>query len=78
MMQTVRAKMQCGSNEMDSNGNSQIRLYAVYSTDPASENKAFSDATPAASVTMTIAKGKPAAGFFETSKEYYVDFVAVA
>lgn len=74
---SVRAKAQCGSRDMDSTGDVHIRLFAVYSTDPESENKAFTDATPALTVLMTIAKGKPAAAMFEAGKEYYVDFIPV-
>lgn len=70
----VRAKMKCGNKITNADGSTSLTFYAVYSTDPDSENKAFSDATPTASVSMTIAKGKPAADFFVADEQYYVDF----
>lgn len=72
-MDKVRAKMYCGG-KYDVTGGVQIHLTAVYSNDPNSENKAFSDATPSAEMTMFIAGGKPAADLFEAGKEYYLDF----
>lgn len=79
-MQQVRAKMECGSKVTDSDGNTLISLFAVYSNKDGSraeENKAFSDATPSGSVNLTITKGMPAADLYQPGKQYYVDFTAV-
>ena len=70
---TVRAKMQCHS--ITDFGNAvQIKMGAVYSSDPNSENRAFSDATPSGSVEMMIQSDKPAAKMFKVKAYYYVDF----
>lgn len=71
---TVRAKMQCHAVESYVGGGVKVRLGAVYSSDPNSENRAFSDATPQGSVEMHIQGGKPAAKAFVPGKHYYVDF----
>jgi len=55
-----------------------VKLHAVYSTDPNSENKSFTDATPQAAIDITIDKKKPAAAAFEVGREYYVDFTPAA
>jgi hypothetical protein len=55
-----------------------VYMLAVYSDVPGSENKAFTDATPSASVILNIHKDKPAAAFFEVGREYYVDFSKAA
>jgi len=70
---TVRAKMRAYVTKFQ-NGDAQVSMNAVYSNDPLSENKAFSDATPNGTVTLVIANGKAAASFFESGAEYYVDF----
>ncbi len=71
----VRAKMRCGAVMPQQDGGVTVHMNAVYSTDPDSENKAFTDATPNAYLQLSIAGGKPAAQAFETGAEYYVDFV---
>jgi hypothetical protein len=71
---TVRAKMQCHEVTSFQGGNIRVRLGAVYSNDPNSENRAFADATPQGSVEMHIQGNKPAAKMFEAGKHYYVDF----
>lgn len=71
---TVRAKMRC-HNIQTANGNVAVQMGAVYSADPESENKKFSDYTPSASVMLNIQQDKPAAKMFEVGKEYYVDFI---
>lgn len=73
-MNRVRAKMVVQSISVAKDGSTNIQMTAVYSNDPNSENKAFSDATPAASFSMTIAKDKPAAKMFVQGEEYFVDF----
>lgn len=73
----VRAKLQCFNKFVDAIGNTQIRMEAIYSEKDGSrarENMAFSDASPAASFTMTVSKGKPAADAFEVGQAYYLDF----
>lgn len=75
----VRAKMLCNSVERTSYGKThkdqvRVKMGVVYSSDPASENRAFSDATPTGNVDITIQGDKPAALMFEPGKHYYVDF----
>lgn len=71
---TVRAKMSCNMIEQYAGGGVKIRMGAVYSSDPNSENRAFSDATPSGSVEMMIQGGRPAIKLFEPGEFYYVDF----
>lgn len=76
---TVRAKVLCTDIIVaEVGGHSTLYFSAVYSGDPDSENKAFSDATPSLNVSMTIAPNKPAAQLFEKGQEYYLDFTRVA
>jgi hypothetical protein len=72
-MGNVRAKVRCNS-KTPSGGATHLSFGAVYSSEPNSENKAFSDATPTLSLNMSITDGKPAADAFEEGKEYYLDF----
>ena len=51
-----------------------LHLQGVYSDDPTHPNKAFSDATPSLTVSMTIAPGKAAGAFFEQGAEYELVF----
>lgn len=77
----VRAKMRC--NSITKTGHDpkkpqvQVQLGAVYSNDPESENRSFANATPSASVNLSIDAGLPAAAAFEHGREYYVDFTPV-
>lgn len=71
---TVRAKFQCHSKMPLPSGDVVIYMGAVYSSDPASENKAFCDATPNGVFNMQITKGRPAADAFVQGKQYFVDF----
>lgn len=73
MPTTVRAKFSLGSKMETPSGDTIVYLYPVYSSDPASENKAFSDSTPGGQLQLQISKGKPAADLFEAGKQYYVD-----
>lgn len=75
---TVRAKMRCNYVGQPNYGHVTVKLNAVYSDDPNSENKVFTDATPAASIDLVIQETKPAAKMFEIGKEYYVDFIETA
>lgn len=75
----VRAKMKCMNIERMSWGPPQkdqvkVNMGVVYGSDPNHENRAFSDATPSGSLSITIQGDKPAASMFEAGKEYYVDF----
>lgn len=69
----IRAKVRCNSKS-EGGGATHLSFGAVYSDDPNSENKAFSDSTPSLSLNMAIMDGKPAAEMFEQGKEYYLDF----
>lgn len=74
---TVRAKMACTELATYSGGGVKVKLGAVYSNDPNSENRAFSDATPSGSCEMMIQGGRPAIKLFEAGAEYFLDFVKV-
>ena len=69
----VRAKLRVESKSELAGGHRSINMRAVYSDDPASENRKFSDATPAAQFQITIKKDGPH-DFFEVGGEYYLDF----
>lgn len=73
-MKTIRAKFQCWDIQVDEYGE-HVTLEAVYGSDDKDneENNQFSEATPSGRMTMQISN--PAAkGFFESGKEYYLDF----
>ena len=73
----VRAKLQCISKWTSVGGDTHLRLEAMYNDKDgtrAQENMAFSEATPAASFSMTVSKGKPAADAFVSGEAYYLDF----
>lgn len=72
---TVRAKFTVSSKIPHGYGGTTVTLSAVYSNDPHSENKVFSDATPSGQISISIADGKPALEAFELGKPYYVDFM---
>lgn len=74
---TVRAKMACTELATYSGGGVKVKLGAVYSNDPNSENRAFSDATPSGSCEMMIQGGRPAIKLFEAGAEYFLDFTKV-
>lgn len=79
-MSVVRAKMKV--NTITQSGDPKhpqvnVQLGAVYSNDPESENRSFANATPSASVQISIDAGRPAAKAFELGCEYYVDFIRV-
>lgn len=68
----MRAKMQCFSVN-DFGTTEQVSLGAVYSSDPAHPNHAWSKASPSATLSITISN--PAArGQFKPGKEYFIDF----
>jgi hypothetical protein len=70
----VRAKFYCSYKIPGYGGQVTVGLSAVYSPNPESENKAFSDSTPSGQINIVIAPGKPALDAFEIGKEYFVDF----
>lgn len=74
----VVAKMRCNAVQLTGGKRfpgMNIQLGAVYSNDPQSENRAFANATPSASVNMNIDPGRPAAHAFDLGSDYYVYFV---
>jgi hypothetical protein len=73
---TVRAKFRC-NYIAEGKGNWTIHMSPVYSDDPASENKFFTDATPAGTFQMVVTK-EEAAKAFEVGKNYYLDFTKAA
>ena len=70
----VRAKFQNNYVGRYADGSSQVWMNAVYSDDPDSENKKFSDATPNGSFMMTVKAGE-VADFFKANegKQFYLD-----
>jgi len=70
-MQRVRAKFRvhCIDDYPDSKN---IHAYPISSGK--GENKDYAEATPSGKLELTIDKTRPAADFFETGKEYYLDF----
>jgi len=75
-MKAVRAKFHCNyvqdnAKAMSGEGFS-VFMTPVFSDDPASENKAFTEATPAGCFNMMITVPETAA-FFEAGQEYYLD-----
>jgi hypothetical protein len=69
----MRAKMLCTSVTDYGPSNEQVTLQAVYSSDKNSENYAWSQASPSASVNISISN-PGARGHFRPGKEYFVDF----
>lgn len=76
MTTKVRAKFRVNHVAPSADGSARIYMAAVYSDVPGSENKQFSDATPDGNFQMTIKSGGPIA-FFESGKDYYLDFTKV-
>lgn len=75
----IRAKFTCSSvqHQVSADGNTKhgesIQLNAVYSDDPESDNKKWSEATPSGQLSMYISN-PGAFGAFEQGKEYFLDF----
>lgn len=74
---SVRAKFKVTSKIPGYSNTTTVGLSAVYSSDPSSENKAFTDATPSGQINISIANDKPALDAFVMGEEYYVDFTPV-
>jgi hypothetical protein len=72
----VRAKFYVTERTEYAGGNGvTIKMRAVYSDDPQSENKKFWEATPSAELTMFIKTN--AADVFTPGREFYLDFTVV-
>lgn len=70
---TVRAKFKCVEVH-DKGSVRQVFMAPVYSSDKASDNYSWSQATPSGKIEMTITN--PAAyGQFEVGTEYLIEFV---
>lgn len=65
----VRAKVSA-SVSMNEDGSTTVSMYGV----TGEESKAYAEATPDLAFRMTIAKGYPAANFFEPGGVYFADF----
>lgn len=74
MTTTVRAKFICNAKLPSYGNTTTVCFNAVYSSDPNSENKAFTDATPSGRLDISIANDKPSLALFEQGKSYYLDF----
>lgn len=71
---SVRAKFVCNGKIPGYGNQTTVHFSAVYSADPNSENKAFTDATPSGHLQICIANDKPALDLFQQGKAYYLDF----
>ncbi|MHC1791833.1 hypothetical protein [Solidesulfovibrio sp.] len=77
-MQTVRAKFRCNHVQDNAQATAMagtgvtVFMTPVFSDDPSSDNKKFTDATPAGNFNMTITVPETAA-FFVVGQEYYLD-----
>ena len=71
---TIRAKFRVDNIVPQQDDHTTIYLNAVYSTDPNNPNKAFTDATPSAQLSIVIKNDKPALKEFVMGKSYFVDF----
>lgn len=75
-LNAVRAKMRVSVHEITKYNpqytQHKIKLGVVCGDN--GEDKTFSDATPGGECWLTISDGRPALGFFEPGKHYYVTF----
>lgn len=69
---TMRAKMSVSYIQRNRDSIS-INAGCVYSSDPKTENKVFSDATPSGNLNLMIDASKPASRFLESGDVIYVD-----
>jgi hypothetical protein len=76
-MTSVRAKFVCSAILPNFGSSTVFHFNAVYSNDPNSENKAFTDATPSGYMQIAIDNSKPASAMFERGQEYYFDITPV-
>ena len=70
VLTSVVAKFQTGFIAPVPGGQVYVQMHAVYEADPASPNKAFSDATPSGNFQIWIKDSYPAAKFFKQGKKY--------
>ncbi len=73
---SIRAKFICNS-KIPCGAVTTVYLHPVYASSDGTrseENKAFSDATPAGQIQITIRNDKPALECFVQGRAYYVDF----
>ena len=79
MSAVLRAKLRVSEvlhriNADGTTASEEVKLQAVYSDDPESENKKWSTWTPSASFSMTI-NNPDAFGKLSQGHEFYVDFI---
>lgn len=72
----MRAKLCIESVTLQEWGAEQLKFRAVYGGDTNSEDNTFSEATPSASLEMTISN-KALHGKFKPGQTFYVDFTPV-
>ena len=73
----IRAKVKIdGKSNYSEGGGGSVSMSAVYSADPADENKVLTDFVPDFSFSLNINK-QDAFDFYQEGKEYYVDFIPV-
>ncbi len=79
MSAVLRAKLRVSEvlhrkNPDGTTGSEEVKLQAVYSDDPESENKQWSTWTPSANFSMEI-NNPSAFGKLASGHEFYVDFI---
>ena len=73
----IRTKMKVdGKGSYGEGAGGSVLMSAVYSADPADENKVLTDFVPDFSFSLNINK-QDAFDFYQEGKEYYVDFIPV-
>lgn len=72
-LNSIRAKMVVGYIPESTYDTITVQASAIYSNDPKSENKLFSDSTPSGMLSLGIQKAKPASRFLEQGDVIYVD-----
>ena len=80
-MPTVRAKFRVNTVRQHKGTDGtvyqeEIQMGPVYSSDPASENRAFWTATPSGNLSMYV-NNTAVFGRFQEGQEYYLDFTEV-
>ena len=73
----IRTKMKVdGKASYGAGAGGSVLMSAVYSADPADENKVLTDFVPDFSFSLNINK-QDAFDFYQEGSEYYVDFIPV-
>lgn len=75
-MTTMRAKLTIESITQ-TGWSEELKFHAVYGGDKNREDNTFSEATPSATLTMTVTN-KALHGTFRAGQTFYVDFTPVA